>query len=152
MTRRDSGGDALAEEVPQESWIRVISHACEYHGDSPACSSVGMIVADCAKDFRARENRARTVRPVVAASANPAADPEMHAQERELLAPLHAIVDELPQKSWEVYATSYGEGLSPAETASWLGISESAVGTRLNRTVGLVKQRLVARMRPGVKR
>ena len=142
----------MAEEVLQESWIRVISHACEYCGDSPACSSVGMIVADCAKDFRARENRARTVRPVVAAGVNPVADPEAHAQERELLALLHAVVDELPQKSREVYAMPCGEGLSRAETASRLGISESAIGTRLNRAVGLVKQRLVARMRPRVKR
>ena len=46
----------------------------------------------------------------------------------------------------------YGEALSPAETASRLGISESAAGTRLNRAVGLVKQHLVARMRPRVKR
>ena len=74
------------------------------------------------------------------------------AQGRELLALLHAVVDELPQKSREVYAMRYGEGLSPAETASRLGISESAVGTRLNRAVGLVKKRLVARMRPRVKR
>lgn len=142
----------MAEGVLQESWIRVITHACEYRGDSPACSWVGMIVANCAKDLRARENRARTVRPVVAASANPVADPEAHAQERELLALLRAVVDELPQKSREVYAMHGGEGLSRAETASRLGISESAVGTCLNRAVGLVKQRLVARMRPRVKR
>lgn len=152
MARRVSGGDALAEEVLHESWTRVITHACEYRGPSPACSCVGMIVANCAKDLRARENRARTVRPVVAASANPATDPEAYAQERELLALLHAVVDELPQKSREVYAMHGGEGLSRAETASRLGISESAVGTCLNRAVGLVKQRLVARMRPRVKR
>ena len=145
-----SGGDAVAGEVLQESWTRAITHACEYRGDSPACSWVGMIVANCAKDFRARENRARTVRPVVAASANPATDPEAYAQEWELLALLHAVVDELPQKSREVYAMRYGEGLSPAETASRLGISEPAVGTRLNRAVGLVKQHLAARMRPRV--
>ena len=152
MARRVSGGDALAEGVLQESWIRVITHACEYRSDSTACSWVGSIVANCAKDLRARKNRARTVRPVVAAGANPVADPEAHAQERELLALLHAVVDELPQKSGEVYAMHCGEGRSRAETASRLGISESAVGTRLNRTVGLVKQHLVARMRPRVKR
>ena len=152
MARRVSGGDALAEEVLHESWIRVITHDCEYRSDSPACSWVGAIVANCAKDLRARKNRARTVRPVVAAGANPVADAEAHAQERELLALLHAVVDELPQKSREVYAMRYGEALSPAETASRLGIPESAGGTRLNRPVGLVKQRLVARMRPRVKR
>ena len=152
MARRVSGGDALAEGVLQESWIRVITHACEYRSDSPACSWVGAIVANCAKDLRARENRARTVRPVVAAGANPAANTEAHAQERELLALPHAVVDALPQKSREVYAMRCGEGLSPAETASRLGISEPAVGTRLNRAVGLVKQHLVARMRPRVKR
>lgn len=79
-------------------------------------------------------------------------DPEAYAQERELLALLHSVVDELPQKSREVYAMRYGEGLSPAETASRLGIPESAVGTRLNRDVNLAKQRLVARMRPRMKR
>lgn len=71
MSRRVSGGDAVAEEVLQESWIRVITHACEYRSDCPACSWVGAIVANCAKDLRARENRARTVGPVVAAGANP---------------------------------------------------------------------------------
>ena len=40
----------------------------------------------------------------------------------------------------------YVEGLSPAETASRLGISESAVGSRLNRAVGMMKKSLAERM------
>ena len=145
--RRLSGGDALAEEVLQESWIRVLTHACEYRGGSPACSWVGMIVANCAKDYRDREKRERTATPAFAEGADPTLNPEVRARERELLALLHAVIDELPTKFREVYEMRYLEKLSAAETASRLGISKSAVGTRLNRAVRSIKKSLDLRMR-----
>ena len=146
VARRVAGGDALAEEVLQEAWLRVLMHVCEYRGGSPACSWVGTIVANCAKDYRAREDRERNVAPARAPSADPGLDPEVRVQQRELLALLYAIVDELPRRSQEVYAMRYVEGLSPAETASRLGISESAVGSRLNRAVGMMKKSLADRI------
>ena len=145
--RRLSGGDALAEEVLQESWIRVLTHACEYRGGSPACSWVGMIVANCAKDYRLREGRERIATPAFAEGGDPTLNPEVRAQERELLALLHAVVDELPAKFREVYEMRYLERLSTSETASRLGISKSAAGTRLGRAVRMVKKQLALRMR-----
>ena len=147
LARRVAGGDALAEEVLQESWIRVLTHACEYRGSSPACSWVGTIVANCAKDYRDREDRERHPRPAFKEGPDPTRDPRVQAQERELLGLVHAIVAELPGKSREVYSMRYLEGLSTAETAESLGISKSAVASRLDRAVGMIKKRLVLRMR-----
>ena len=147
LARRVAGGDALAEEVLQESWVRVLTHACEYRGGSPACSWVGMIVANCAKDYRDREDRERHPRPAFKEGPDATRNPEVRAQERELLGLLHAIVDELPSKSREVYEMRYLEGHSTAETANILGISKSAVGSRLDRAVRSVKKHVALRMR-----
>lgn len=149
MARRIAGGDALAEEALQESWVRVLKHVCKYRGDSPACSWVGVVVANCAKDCRAKEpiNAERTVASASASIADPRQDPEVVTSERELLALLHAVVDALPDKLREVYELRYVRDLSTSETALELGISKSAVATRLRRAVMAVKRVLAKRLR-----
>lgn len=149
MARRIAGGDAVAEEALQESWIRVLKHVCKYRGDSPACSWVGVVVANCAKDRRANEpiNAKRTVVAASASIADPRQNPEVVVSERELLALLHAVVDALPDKHREIYEMRYVRDLSTSETALEIGISKSAVATRLRRAVMAVKRVLAKRLR-----
>ena len=149
LARRIAGGDSLAEEALQESWIRVLKHVCKYRGGSPACAWVGTVVANCAKDCRAKEPIA-SVRNAAAASASiadPRQNPEAVVSERELLVLLHAVVDALPEKHREVYEMRYVRDLSTSETAHELGISKSAVSTRLKRAVKTVKRVVAKRLR-----
>lgn len=149
IARRIAGGDALAEDALQESWIRVLKHVCKYRGDSPACSWVGVVVANCAKDIRAKEpiNADGTAASASTSIADPRQNPEVVTSERELLAWLHAVVDALPDKHREVYEMRYIRDLSTSETAHELGISKSAVATRLKRAVSNVKRVLAKRLR-----
>ena len=149
MARRIAGGNALAEEALQESWIRVLKHVCKYRGSSPACAWVGTVVANCARDCHAKEPSI-PVRNTVAACASITdrrQNPEVMTSERELLALLHAVVDALPDKHREVYELRYVRDLSTSETARELGISKSAVATRLRRAVKTVKRVLAKRLR-----
>lgn len=149
MARRIAGGDALAEEALQESWIRVLKHVCKYRGGSPACTWVGTVVANCAKDCRAKEpiSAGRNAASANVSIADPRQNPEVVVSERELLVLLHAVVDALPDKHREVYEMRYVRQLSTSETAHELGISKGAVATRLKRAVKTVKTVLARRLR-----
>jgi len=148
MARRLAGRDQLVEDVLQDSWARVLTHACQYRGGAPACAWVGKIVANCAKDCRddLRSRRQREGGAPPEGIADPALNPEVSAQRREMLALLHAIVDALPPAYREVYALRYTQELSTSATARRLGISDAAVSTRLNRSVAMIKKRLAVHL------
>ena len=149
MARRIARGDDLAEDALQESWAQVLRHVCEYRGGSPACAWVRTIVANCAKDLRdeRQRNRQQTVGPPSEELADPTQDPEALAQRQELIGLLLRMVETLPEMYREVCQLRYFEDLSTAETAQHLGISRSAVSTRLNRAVEMLRNRLEARLR-----
>jgi RNA polymerase sigma-70 factor (ECF subfamily) len=64
---------------------------------------------------------------------------------RELRAHLEAAIDTLPGGTRAVFVLRAVEGLSTAEAASCLGVSEDVVKTRLSRARSALKRRLVAR-------
>ena len=133
-----------AEDVLQESWIRVLMHVCEYRGGPPACGWVRTIVHNCALDSNRQASPLRT--ELDANLRDPSLDPEALASERELLQLIRAIIESLPAAYRDVLEMRYGQGLSSPEAAHNLGISTSNVTTRLSRAVKLLKQRIDARM------
>ena len=145
LAKRLGGGDTLAEDILQESWIRVLEHICAYRGDSPACSWIRAIVLNCARDFY--RERQRVVGQPRANVADPAPDPEELAQQQQMLFLLREIVATLPAVYRDVLNLRYSEGLSTAETARILDISRSNVSTRLTRAVKMIVRRLDARAR-----
>ena len=146
LARRIAASDEVAEDILQESWIRVLMHVCEYRGGPPACGWVRSIVHNCALDINHRATS--LAKELDADLRDPSLDPEALASERELLQLIRAIIDSLPAAYQDVLEMRYGQGLSSTETARNLGISTSNVTTRLNRAIKLLKQRLDARMNP----
>lgn len=138
------GSNELAEDVLQESWIRVLEHVCDYRGDSPGCAWVRSIVRNCALDL-SREASLETQEPAHDLE-DPSLDPEALAQQRELIRLLREIVAALPIAYREVCVLRFGKGLSGTETAHLLGISPSNVSTRLERAVKMLRKRLDARL------
>jgi len=63
----------------------------------------------------------------------PAGNPERQASTGELRALLESAIDGLPDGSREVFVMRAVEGLSTAETASVLDVSEDVVKTRFSR-------------------
>lgn len=74
-----------------------------------------------------------------------APDPEHQAFATELRSLLESAVDGLPERQRVVFTLREIEGLSTAETAECLGISEDNVKTRLHRARALLRDDLFAR-------
>ena len=144
LARRVAGDNDLAEDILQESWVRVLEHVCEYRGGSPACSWVRAIVHHCALDL-SRQRRPDGDEPL-ADIEDPSLDPAARAEQRRLLLLLREMVAVLPAAYREVCELRYGQDLSTAETARRLGISPSNVATRLDRAVRMLRRRLGARL------
>lgn len=77
--------------------------------------------------------------------ASPAADPERQAFASELGALLERAVDDLPEGYRTVFVMRDVEGLSTAETAECLEMSEEAVKTRLHRAKAMLRDTLYDR-------
>ena len=145
LARRLAGDNDFAQEVLQESWIRVLEHVCEYRGGTPACSWIRSIVHNCALDM-VRKHRMGDDEPSDdRESSSP--NPESLAEQQQLLLLLREMVAGMPAIYQRVCELRYGEGLSTAETARRLGISTSNVATRLDRAVKILRSRLDARLR-----
>ena len=145
LARRLAADNALAEDILQESWVRVLEHVCKYRGGSPACSWVRAIVHNCAMDL-VHKRRTDSDEPS-AELEDPCPNPAARAEQRQLLVLLSEMVAAMPAVYRDVCELRYGQGLSTAETARRLGISPSNVATRLDRAVRMLRSRLDARLR-----
>ncbi len=150
VARRIAGDDDLAQDILQESWIRVLEHVCTYRGGSPACAWVRTIVHNCALNFQ--RDRLRKAEEPSVNSEDPSLTPEAQAHQEQLRRLFREMLAELPAMYRDVCELRYGLDLSTDETARQLGISRSSVSTRLNRAVQMLKKRLEARLGPDPKR
>lgn len=145
LAKRITGGDSLAEDALQESWIKIlqaVNHAC-FNGPM-ACSWVSTIVTNAARDIRRR--RLLHEEAPLAEVEDPSRNPEALAQEKQLLALLREIISYLPETYRQVVELRLQQGLSTDQTAGRLHISRAQVKTRLNRAVQMIQRRIDARI------
>jgi RNA polymerase sigma-70 factor (ECF subfamily) len=90
-----------------------------------------------AVDFTAEENQA--------VERQPSRNPEHHAFTGELRSLLESSIDELPDGLREVFMLREVDGLSTAETAECLGVSQDVVKTRLSRSRAALRNELAER-------
>ena len=146
LARRIASDDALAEDILQTSWIKIlqsINHACF---DGPkACPWVHSIVANTAKNFREKQVRHRE--DPLQEERTPTQDPEALAQERELLVLLREMIDLLPGTYRQVIKLRLYQGLSNKQISRRLHVSRGNIAVRMNRAIALLKRRIDARAR-----
>ncbi len=137
-----AGGDEQAKDALQESWIRILSKVDEYRGDPPACAWVRAIVKNCAKDIRKADSRyvGTPASKIAYLLEDSAPGPEVLARRKHLYRLFNAMVDELPPTYRQVVELRWGQGFSTKETAVRLHVSESNVGSRLNRAVKMLRR------------
>ena len=148
LAKRITSGNGMAEDALQESWVRILQSVNAYRGGVPACPWVRTIVANCAKDTHLR-SRSATETPLGDSEdllPDRRLDPESQAQESEMLGLLYEVIQMIPPVYQEVIEKRYVQGLSNRETAAELHISRTAVSTRLNRAVRMIRQRIDVRM------
>ena len=146
LAKRIAGDDSLAEDVLQTSWIKIlqsINHACF---DGPkACPWVHRIVTNTAKDMAGKYGRRREIPLLERESPN--RNPEVLAQERELLVLLREMIDLLPGTYRQVIKLRLYQGFSNKQIARRLHVSRGNVAVRMNRAIALLKRRIDARAR-----
>ena len=147
LARRIAGEDSLAEDALQTSWLKILQSINYAYFDGPkACSWVGKIVANAARDQN-RQRRRRRETPLVQIQTE-GRSPADVVQERQMLTLLREMVALLPDTYRQVIDLRIYEGLSTRETADQLHLTRSNVRVRLHRAVRLLQRRLDARLQP----
>lgn len=149
---RDHGD---AEDVLQQAYLNAYTHLHQYaHRGSFAGWLTRIAVHEAFAGHRRRaaaavnESIGWDVECARMASAGP--DPEQATLSGELREDLQAVVDGLDQTYRAVFVLREVEGLTTAETAEALGLSEDVVKTRLHRARAMLRAALAREgQRPG---
>ena len=131
LARRILGNAAEAEDVAQEAFMRVWTHAPRWQPLAQFRTWLTRIVTNLCLD---RKRRAPWVELEAAGEiADPGPDAGQKAEEDERERMLAAAIEKLPVRQRSAIVLTYGEGMSNAQVAEILDTSVSAVETLLVR-------------------
>ena len=141
---------AEAEDVMQQAYVNAFTHLRQFNGAarfSTWLTRIAMNEALARVRRRGRFEAFDEERPNVELLMfrTPAENPERQAFSRELAALLEGAIDSLPNGLREVFVLREVEGLSTAEVADCLDVSEDVVKTRLSRSRAQLRRRLMER-------
>jgi RNA polymerase sigma-70 factor (ECF subfamily) len=145
---------AEAEDVVQQAYLNAYVHLHQYDQRG---SFAGWLTRIAVHEAFARHRRRAAAASESMGDDGPwtrlastSPDPEQAAQSSELRRDLQAMVDALDETYRPVFVLREVEGLSTAETADALGLSEDVVKTRLHRARAMLKTALTREgQRPG---
>jgi RNA polymerase sigma-70 factor (ECF subfamily) len=143
--------EAEAEDVMQQAYVNAYTHLDQYADRARFSTWLTRIAVHEALGRLRRRRRVREVdvsseteeTGVTLTSAEPS--PEQQALTGELRRLLEGAVDALPSTSRSAFVLREVEGLSTAEAAECLGVSEDVVKTRLHRARRLLRKELFDR-------
>lgn len=141
--------DLEAEDVVQEAYVNAYSHLAQFDGRAKFSTWLTKIAVYEAFARARRRGRYEplddsSLETLMPTSAPP--DPERQAFGRELGILIESAVDGLGDGYREVFMLRQVEGLSTAETAEVLGLSEDAVKTRFSRARSALQRHLLERV------
>ncbi len=135
------GDGDLAGDLTTEVFVRVFKHIPRFRLNRrrPAASFsawVYRIAANLVTDHRRQAKRLTAVdfAEDVVRSADPI-DPYDHLEHNELLENLREAINQLSEEQRLVILGKFGEGMSNAEVAAWLGKTEGAVKSLQHRAL-----------------
>jgi RNA polymerase sigma-70 factor (ECF subfamily) len=140
--------DREAEDVMQEAYVNAYAHLAQFDGRAKFSTWLTKIAvyeallrAKRMARYEPLDDRAEdTLMP-----ATPSPDPEQQAFGGELRTLIEAAIDALGDGYREVFMLRQVQGLSTAETADVLGVSEDVVKTRLTRARHAIQHDLLER-------
>ena len=139
--------EAEVEDLMQQAYLQAYEHLDEFAGASRFTTWLLRIAINEAL-MRARKSARLSVvaePPVDQEGGMPATNPEERAHDRQVAALLEAAVDALPDLYRSAFMLREVQGLSTAEAADVLDVTEEVVKTRLHRARGLVRDALLSR-------
>jgi RNA polymerase sigma-70 factor (ECF subfamily) len=141
-----------AEDVMQQAYVNAFTHLDQFAERARFANWLTRIavhesLARARRRGRMVEIDSMSENDEERAGALPAGgpDPEQQALSAELRRLLESAIDALPESYRSVFVLREAEGLSTAETADCLELSEETVKTRLHRARGLLREHLFAR-------
>ena len=140
--------DREAEDVLQDAYVKAYEHLGQFDGRAQFSTWLTKIAV---YEALARIRQRRRYEPLDATPleihmpTTNSPDPERLAFGRELGALIESAVDKLGDGYREVFMLRQVEGLSTAETAEILGVSEDVVKTRFSRARHALQQDLLDR-------
>jgi RNA polymerase sigma-70 factor (ECF subfamily) len=139
--------DSEAEDVMQDAYVRAYLHLDQFAGEARFSTWLTKIAVYEALQRRRRRSRMVTYGSLIDMAtrfmkAMNRRDPEQQASAAELRRSLESAVDSLPGIYRTVFMLRAIEGLTVAETAACLDISEQAVKTRLHRARAFIRHKL----------
>ncbi|HYL36891.1 MAG TPA: RNA polymerase sigma factor [Bryobacteraceae bacterium] len=145
--------DLEAEDVLQDAWVRAYEHLEQFESRASFATWITRIAL---YESMARVRKARRFTSLEESEAPIPAnglrsngeDPEQQTLRAELSREIQSAVDRLPKNYRSVFVLRDVEGMSTAETADCLDLSEEAVKTRLHRSRALLRHDLEAIVGP----
>jgi RNA polymerase sigma-70 factor (ECF subfamily) len=140
--------DAEAEDVMQQAYVNAYAHLEQFDGQAAFATWLTRIAVYEALSRVRRRQRLNLTDAVIEDQPMPlpsSSDPEQQAMTRELGTLLEAAIEQLPDGSREVFVLRAVQGLSTADTAGSLDISEDAVKTRFSRAKAMLRRDLAER-------
>jgi len=132
------GDNMLAEDLTSTTFEKVWRHRLRYRRDLGAFSTWLFTVAkNVARDHLRKKSPAAYIEQLPA--QHEGESPEDIVTRREEQDRLNYMLDRLPQRERELVALKYGAGLTNREIARQTGLSETNVGTILQRVVGRLR-------------
>ena len=142
--------DSEAEDVMQQAYLNAFTHLRQFNGSAQFSTWLTRIAINEALARVRRQGRYETydddlsnLEPFM--STNPSENPERQAFTGELRELLESAIDTLPDGMREVFVLRDVEGLSTAEAAECLGVTDDVVKTRLSRGRAILRRVLLER-------
>jgi RNA polymerase sigma-70 factor, ECF subfamily len=140
--------DREAEDVMQQAYVNAYAHLRQFDRRAKFSTWLTRIAVN---EALARVRKIGRYEPFDEQAAGDSmmtrqqADPERQAFARELGTLLETAVDALPDGARETFVLREVEGLSTAETAECLGVTEDVIKTRLSRARAALRRDLFER-------
>jgi RNA polymerase sigma-70 factor (ECF subfamily) len=139
-----------AEDVMQQAYVNAFTHLGQFNGAARFSTWLTRIAINEALArvrrqgrYEAFDEELSTVEPFM--SHSPSENPERQAFTHELRGLLEWAIDSLPDGMREAFVLRDVEGLSTAEAAECLGVSDDVVKTRLSRARATLRRLLMER-------
>ena len=155
VARAILGSHADAEDVMQQAYLNAYAHLDQFEHRGSFAGWLTRIAVREALARRRRSAEAAGVESLVGDGPSdripsPSPDPEQAALSGELRRDLETIIDSLGEAYRPVFVLREVDGLSTAETAEALGLSQDVVKTRLHRARAMLRHALAREgRRPG---
>ncbi len=142
--------DEEAEDVMQQAYVNAYAHLRQFSGAARFSTWLTRIAINEAlsrvrihRRYESLDEEPSNVEPLM--TTPPPRDPERQAFSGELRELLESAIDELPDGGREVFMLREVEGMSTAEVAEALDVSEDVVKTRLSRARRELRRGLLER-------